>query len=134
MSDAAGLEILRVEAAIPRFGAEMDRNTLPQEAGLEATAISFTKGCYVGQEVISRIKSVGHVNRALARLRLPPGARDGDPLLLGGREVGRVGSAVDSPRLGRIGLAIVRREASPPATLLQTPQGTAEVVAEFRTP
>lgn len=127
----AELEVLRVEAGIPRFGAEFDRSTLPQEAGLEETAISFTKGCYLGQEVISRIKSVGHVNRALVRLRLPEGARAGDPLAREGREAGRLGSAVVSPRCGPIGLAVVRREAAAPGTRLALPRGEATVVPVF---
>src|SRR5439155_25836926 len=59
------VESFRIEAGIPKWGAELDENTLPQEAGLERDAIDFHKGCYVGQEVISRIKSVGHVNRHL---------------------------------------------------------------------
>lgn len=58
-------ELLRVEAGIPRWGRELDENTLPPEAGLDRTHIDYHKGCYIGQEVISRIKSVGHVNRAL---------------------------------------------------------------------
>lgn len=63
--DAELAEVLRIEAGIPKWGAELDENTLPNEAGLERDAIDFHKGCYVGQEVISRIKSVGHVNRGL---------------------------------------------------------------------
>ncbi len=131
MGAAAELEILRVEAGLPRFGAEMDATTIPQEDGLETVAISFHKGCYVGQEVISRIKSVGHVNRGLVRLKLPPAARAGSPLRLGDREVGRLGSAVDSPRFGRIGLALVRQEATAPATVLDLPEGKGEVVSNF---
>ncbi|MCC7517926.1 MAG: folate-binding protein YgfZ [Verrucomicrobiae bacterium] len=129
--DAAALEVLRVEAGIPRFDADFNRATLPQEAGLEEVAISFTKGCYIGQEVISRIKSVGHVNRVLARLRLPPSAKTGDPLRLGEREIGRLGSAVVSPRHGPIGLAIVRREAAAAGVRLSLPEGEARVVADF---
>ena len=125
------LEILRIEAGIPRFGAEIDRATLPQEAGLEEVAISFRKGCYIGQEVISRIKSVGHVNRLLVRLRLPTKAKPGDVLCHGEREAGRLGSAVLSPRHGPIGLAIVRREAAAPGTRLSLPSGEAEVVGKF---
>ena len=60
------LESLRIEAGIPRWGRELDENTLPPEAGLDRTHIDYAKGCYIGQEVISRIKSVGHVNRRLA--------------------------------------------------------------------
>lgn len=130
-SDPAALEILRVEAGIPRFGLDFDATTLPQEADLEEIGISFTKGCYVGQEVISRIKSVGHVNRALARLRLPPEAKPGDPLVFSGREAGRLGSAVVSPRFGPIGLAILRREAAVADARLALPQGEAVVVARF---
>ena len=59
------LESLRIEVGIPRWGRELDENTLPPEAGLERTHIDYDKGCYIGQEVISRLKSVGHVNRAL---------------------------------------------------------------------
>lgn len=125
------LEVLRIEAGIPRFGAEIDRATLPQEAGLEELAISFHKGCYIGQEVISRIKSVGHVNRLLVRLRLPTKAKPGDVLCHGEREAGRLGSAVLSPRHGPIGLAIVRREAAAPGTRLTLPSGEVEVVGKF---
>ncbi|NUN93432.1 MAG: folate-binding protein YgfZ [Verrucomicrobiae bacterium] len=130
-SDLAAREILRVEAGIPRFGLDFDATTLPQEADLEEIGISFTKGCYVGQEVISRIKSVGHVNRALARLRLPPEAKTGDPLVFSGREAGRLGSVIVSPRFGPIGLAILRREAVVVGARLALPQGEAIVVARF---
>jgi tRNA-modifying protein YgfZ len=60
------VENLRIEQGIPRWGAELDENTLPPEAGLDRTHIDYYKGCYIGQEVISRIKSIGHVNRRLA--------------------------------------------------------------------
>ena len=73
------LESLRIEAGIPRWGRELDENTLPPEAGLERTHIDYDKGCYIGQEVISRLKSVGHVNRRLAGFiadeELAPGLR-----------------------------------------------------------
>lgn len=75
------LEALRVEAGIPRWGRELDENTLPPEAGLERTHIDYAKGCYIGQEVISRLKSVGHVNRRLVGFigrgqdALSPGSR-----------------------------------------------------------
>jgi folate-binding protein YgfZ len=60
------LESIRIEAGVPKWGAELTEETLPPEAGLDASAIDYVKGCYIGQEVISRIKSVGHVNRSLA--------------------------------------------------------------------
>ena len=73
------LESLRIEAGVPRWGRELDENTLPPEAGLERTHIDYDKGCYIGQEVISRLKSVGHVNRRLvgfvADQELAPGLR-----------------------------------------------------------
>lgn len=134
ISDISELEISRIEAGIPRFGVEMDEGTLPPEAGIESVAISYTKGCYLGQEVIARIKSVGHVNRTLARLQLPDAAQRKEPLLSNGKEVGRLGSAVTSPRFGRIGLAIIRREAASPGTRLALPQGEAVVVADFTSP
>src|SRR4029079_3718388 len=68
------LETARIEAGIPRFGVDMDETNLPLECGLEARAISYNKGCYIGQEVINRIHSIGHVNRELVGLRLPHGA------------------------------------------------------------
>ena len=78
-------ELLRIEAGIPRWGFELDENTLPAEAGLDRTHVDFHKGCYIGQEVISRIKSVGHVNRSLCGFLsqsgepLPPKARIFNP-------------------------------------------------------
>jgi tRNA-modifying protein YgfZ len=124
----AELEILRVEASIPKFGMEMDENTIPNEAGLEARAISYTKGCYIGQEVIARIKSVGHVNRQLAKLRFKGTPEKGSPLLLQDKEVGKVSSVVESPRFGCIGLAIVRREAVAEGTVLTHSKGEAIVL------
>ncbi len=110
-------ETARLEAGIPRFGADMDETNLPLECGLEARAVSYTKGCYIGQEVINRIHSVGHVNRELRGLRLaddlkilPP---RGDPLFHAGKEAGQITSAVYSPRLkANLALGYVRREAS----------------------
>lgn len=108
----AALNVLRVEAGIPRYGVDMDERTLPPEAAVEARALSYTKGCYVGQETIERIHSRGHVNRRLVGLHLSghplpaPGAR----LSADGKEVGWITSAVDSPALGRIALGYVRRE------------------------
>jgi len=69
MADTDELEILRIERAIPRWGFELDSNTLPQEARLDSSSVDFNKGCYVGQEVVSRLKSVGRVNRRLFAFR-----------------------------------------------------------------
>ena len=103
----ADAEARRVAAGVPRWGAELDEHTLPPEAGLEARAIAYDKGCYVGQETISRLKSLGHVNRHLRRLRalvgpapLAAGLRLHDPD--GGRELGRTTSAAGTLALGYV--------------------------------
>jgi tRNA-modifying protein YgfZ len=108
----AAAEVLRVESGRPRYGVDLDDATIPQEAGLNERAVSFTKGCYVGQETVARLHWRGKPNRHLRGLRLSEPVASGTPLLLGEREVGRVGSSVVSPRFGPIALAIVRREAS----------------------
>ena len=93
----------------------MDATNLPLECGIESRAVTYSKGCYIGQEVINRIHSVGHVNRELRGLRLEAGLKElpvrGDRLFHAGREVGHVTSAVNSPRLNaNIALGYVRRE------------------------
>jgi folate-binding protein YgfZ len=122
-------EVLRVERGRPRWGAELDESVIPQEAGLNDRAVSFTKGCYVGQETVARLHYRGKPNRHLRGLRLSAPVAPGTPLRLGEREVGRIGSSVVSPALGPIALAIVRREAEPGALLSAGDGGaTAEVV------
>jgi folate-binding protein YgfZ len=111
--DEATAECLRVESGRPRLGLDMDGDTIPQEAGINERAVSFTKGCYVGQETVARLHYRGKPNRHLRGLRLSEPAETGDPIVLGERELGHVGSACVSPRLGPIALAIVRREAAP---------------------
>jgi tRNA-modifying protein YgfZ len=108
----AAAEVLRVESGRPRYGIDADDTTIPQEAGLNERAVSFTKGCYVGQETVARLHYRGKPNRRLRGLRLSAPVVTGTPLLLGEREVGHVGSSVVSPRFGPIALAIVRREAA----------------------
>jgi folate-binding protein YgfZ len=109
-------ETARIEVGIPRFGADMDETNIPLECGLESRAIVYNKGCYIGQEVINRIHSVGHVNKELRGLRLAddlePLPKKGDKLFHAGKEVGYVTSAVKSPALGNIALGYVRREAN----------------------
>jgi folate-binding protein YgfZ len=123
-------EIIRVEAGVPRFGAEMDAATMPAEAAIVEDAVSFTKGCYIGQETVARLHYKGKPNRHLRGLKLSASAVPGAPLRLGEKEVGTLGGAVVSPALGPIGLAIVRREAEPGAQLTVGEDGvTAEVVA-----
>lgn len=127
--DEAAAEVLRVEAGRPRWGFELDQAVIPQEAGLNDRAVSFTKGCYVGQETVARLFYRGKPNRHLRGLRLSgAGAASGDPLMLGEKEVGRVASVVESPRHGPIALALVRRQAEPGAQLAVGDGLTAEVV------
>ncbi len=106
-------EVRRVETGRPRYGADLDETVIPQEAGLNERAVSFTKGCYVGQETVARLYYKGKPNRHLRGLRLDGPAERGAVLRLGEREVGRLGSVVESPTLGPIALALVRREAAP---------------------
>jgi folate-binding protein YgfZ len=107
------LERFRIEQGIPRWGAELSEEVIPNEAGLNERAISYTKGCYLGQEIISRIKSLGHVNRHLLGIRLSEGSdlQSGDVLKReDGKPIGTVTSACTSDRLGGwIGLAYLRR-------------------------
>jgi folate-binding protein YgfZ len=121
-------ERVRIEHGIPRFGLDMDGDTIPQEAGINERAVSFTKGCYVGQETVARLHYKGKPNRHLRGLRLTAPAEHGQPIQLGEREVGRVGSACVSPTLGPIALALVRREAAPGATV-EVAGARAKVVA-----
>jgi tRNA-modifying protein YgfZ len=107
----ATLDVLRVETGRPRWGAELDETVIPQEAGLNDRAVSFTKGCYVGQETVARLHWKGKPNRHLRGLRLSAPVPAGAALFLGEREVGRLTSVVESPSHGPVGLAIVRREA-----------------------
>ena len=112
--DAAAAEVVRVEAGVPRYGVDLDDSVIPQEAGLNARAVSFTKGCYVGQETVARLHYKGKPNRHLRGLRLSADAEPGTALTLDdadGREVGRLGSVAHSPVHGPIALALVRREA-----------------------
>jgi tRNA-modifying protein YgfZ len=123
-------EILRIESGRPRFGAEMGTETMPAEAGIVEQAVSFTKGCYIGQETVARLHYKGKPNRHLRGLRFSGPARPGDSIVLDEKEVGTVGSAALSPAFGSIGLAILRREAEPGATVAAGEDGvTAEVVA-----
>jgi folate-binding protein YgfZ len=109
-------ETTRIEAGIPRFGADMDETNIPLECGIESRAIVYNKGCYIGQEVINRIHSVGHVNRELRGLRLADDLKmlpqKHGKLFCAGKEVGHVTSAVKSATLGNIALGYVRCEAN----------------------
>jgi folate-binding protein YgfZ len=129
------LNILRLEAGIPWFGYDFDETVIPHEAGLEISHVSYTKGCYTGQEIVERVRSRGHVNRrrvgvAFTGDAVPPAKT---PLLAGGTEgsaeVGRVSRAGFSYALGQpIGMAYVRRENNSPGSKLAWSGGDAEVI------
>ena len=132
------VEVFRIERGIPEWGHELNEDVIPNEAGLDQRAISYTKGCYVGQEVISRLKSLGHVNRRLYGVQLIEGSllTSGDKLLNeSGQQTGFVTSAARSEQLGVwIGLAYVKRNFDQPGSRyhLQSPDnsdliGTAEL-------
>ena len=126
---AEAVEILRIESGTPRFGSEMDTATMPAEAGIVARAVNFEKGCYIGQETVARLHYKGKPNRHLRGLRLSAPAQPGSALMLGEKEVGKLGGSGVSPAHGPVGLAIVRREAEPGAELLVGEDGvTARVV------
>jgi folate-binding protein YgfZ len=126
------LNMLRLEAGIPWFGTDFDEHQIPQEAGVESTHISFTKGCYTGQEIVERVRSRGHVNRRLTGLlfnstEVPkPGAT---VLAKDGTEAGHITSAAFSPLAGKAtGMAYLRREYLEPGTTLQCGNVAAEVI------
>ena len=125
--DAA--EIRRVETGRPRYGVDLDESVIPQEAGLNERAVSFTKGCYVGQETVARLYYRGKPNRHLRGLRLDGPVRDGRAAACSA-SARSGGSAPSSsrPSHGWIALALVRREAEPGATRRAPASGRATVV------
>jgi folate-binding protein YgfZ len=127
--DAA--ECLRVEHGRPRYGIDLDDSVIPQEAGLNERAVSFTKGCYVGQETVARLYYRGKPNRHLRGLALSAPVPSGDDLWVGQRSVGRVGTVAISPRLGPIALAFVRREVEVGSVVAVGPAGVEGRVVEL---
>ncbi len=122
----------RIEWGLPLYGIDFDAANLPQEIGRNRLAISFTKGCYLGQETVARIDALGHVNQQLVGVRFASDdlPASGTPLTHAGATVGHVSSATFSPRLGGpLALAIVRHTCATPGTLLQSPAGECEVVS-----
>ena len=124
-------ECVRIERGRPRYGVDLDDTVIPQEAGLNERAVSFTKGCYVGQETVARLFYRGKPNRHLRGLRCSEPASVGDELAVDGRVVGRVSSTVISPRFGPIALALVRREAPPGTAVTMGQAGVSAVVVEL---
>lgn len=132
-ADPETYNVLRVEAGTPVYGVDIDESRLVMETGRTAQAISYTKGCYLGQEPVVMARDRGHINRTLVGLRLGGDgpAPQGSKLLREGKEVGVISSSVFSPRLGPIALGYVRRGSWEPGTRLEV-EGTgrtAEVVA-----
>jgi folate-binding protein YgfZ len=123
-------ECLRIERGRPRYGIDLDDSVIPQEAGLNERAVSFTKGCYVGQETVARLFYKGKPNRTLRGLRSAVAIPVGAELTLDGeRQVGRVTSSAVSPRLGPVALALVRREAATGDTVTAADGTAAEGIA-----
>jgi folate-binding protein YgfZ len=125
-------ECLRIESGRPRLGIDIGSETIPEEAGLNERAVSFTKGCYVGQETVARLHYKGKPNRHLRGLRLSSeGAETGDEVWLGDRVLGTVGSVTVSPTHGPIALAVLRREAGPGDTVKVGATAADAVVADL---
>jgi folate-binding protein YgfZ len=125
-------EVLRIEAGTPAYGQDIDESNLPQELGRDGRVLSFTKGCYLGQEPVVRIRDLGHVNRILMAMKVegdvvpPAGAK----VLHGGQEIGNVTSAAFSPRLGSaVALAYIRRGHQQPGTAVTLDDHPAVVAA-----
>jgi folate-binding protein YgfZ len=124
-------ELVRIESGRPRHGIDFDAETIPQEAGLNDRAVSFTKGCYVGQETVARLHYKGKPNRHLRGLKLSEPGQTGDVVVSGEREVGRLGSTAISPVHGPVALALIRREAAPGAEVAVGDDGTKAIVVEL---
>lgn len=115
----AVLEVLRIEAGFPIYGRDFSDENFPQEIGRDAQAISFKKGCYIGQETVARIDSYGHVNKRLWGVRVaePVALVGHEPVMVGGKRVGAISSFAYSPCLGStIGLAMLRAGSIEPGT------------------
>jgi folate-binding protein YgfZ len=135
-SGAAGVseataDCVRIEHGRPRYGIDLDDSVIPQEAGLNERAVSFTKGCYVGQETVARLFYRGKPNRQLRGLKLSAPAQTGDDVVFGERMVGRLGSVAQSPALGPLALALVRREAPPGSEVSVGADQVSAVVVEL---
>jgi tRNA-modifying protein YgfZ len=124
-------DTLRVEHGRPVYGVDLDDTVIPQEADLNARAVSFTKGCYVGQETVARLYYRGKPNRHLRGLRLSAPVGTGAEITFDDRVVGRLGSVAESPSFGPVALAIVRREAPPGSQVRVGPDDVQAVVVEL---
>jgi folate-binding protein YgfZ len=127
----AAFDAVRIESGTPLFGVDFDEENLPQEVSRDELAISFTKGCYLGQETVARIDALGHVNQELVGVRFvgPEMPQPRTELTHDGASAGHVTSATFSPQLaGLLAFALLRRKYLPPGTKLDSPAGACEVV------
>ncbi len=125
--DAAQSEALRIEAFVPAFGIDVSARNFPQEARLEAH-ISFTKGCYVGQEIVARIASRGAVNRLLVKIATSGPTVAGDEILAKGHRVGEVTSSTFSPLSGHLALGYVKTASATSGAPLEIAGQSAQVL------
>lgn len=128
---AEACEAARIEQGTPWFGRDITEENLPQEIDRNKTAISFTKGCYLGQETVARIDALGHVNRLLRGVKFSGESipTPGTELCAGGKVLGHVTSACWSPKLGSpLAIALVRRECDQPGLNMVSTSGPAEVI------
>ena len=130
LCDEAAFEHARITGTIPRFGKDITEKNLAPEGGIESRAISYAKGCYIGQEIIARIRTYGKVNRILRGLSLDGVATAGDVIFLGAKKVGILSSVTTEPN---IALAIVHRDAAELGTLLQVETKSGSVMAKTAT-
>jgi folate-binding protein YgfZ len=135
VGDAGGWEALRLERAVPRFGADFDEKTYPQEASLEKTAVSFDKGCYLGQEVVCMLELRGHVKRKLVPVVIDapaPPPRGASVTDQDGAPVGEITSAAASPTLGKpVALAMLKRAVAEPGKRVFVDGASGQVVERF---
>ena len=126
------LNVLRLEAGVPWFGYDFGERQIPHEAGLEHSHISYTKGCYTGQEIVERVRSRGQVNRVRALLQLPANELPASetPILFEGKEIGYITRAAYSPSFqSNLAMGYVRREQSAPGNTVRIGESVATVVA-----
>ena len=124
-------DCVRVERGRPRYGVDLDDSVIPQEADLNHRAVSFTKGCYVGQETVARLFYRGKPNRQLRGIRLAGPVEAGAEIVFGGRAVGTLSSVTESPAFGHVALALVRREAPPGSRVAAGADEVQAVVVEL---
>jgi tRNA-modifying protein YgfZ len=128
-------QLARIEAGIPMMGAELTERTIPAETGIVERTVSFTKGCFTGQELVARIDSRGgHVPRHLRAVVLPevvPPA--GAAVVVGGKQVGVLTSVAAAPRGGAVALAYISRDVEPPAAATAAWEGSSQGEASIRT-